>query len=90
MRELLKFVYEYMSTIVLGDDLDRIYGNFIYEQMVLFDANIAWYMENWKDNFSDYVDDLMQIADNDIENKGLMDLHDKMLDIIEASIANRG
>lgn len=90
MKEILQIVYDYMKTIILGDDLDREYGNFIYSQLLKFDANIDWYLSNWKDNFSDYIDDLMQIADNDIENKGLYDIHDNILEIIERSIEIRG
>ena len=84
MKEILCVVYDYMKTIVIGDDLDRAYANFVYEQLVKFVANVEWYMENWKDNFSDYVDDLMQIAADEIENKGIFDIHNNILDIIEA------
>lgn len=89
MREMLQLVYDYMSTIILGDDLDRVYGNFVYEQLQKFEQNIKWYMDNWNDNFSDYIDDLMQIADNDIENKGLYDVHEKVVDLIELSMDAR-
>lgn len=89
MNEILRTIYDYMKTIILGDDLDSAYGKFIYEQLLIFDKNIDWYLSNWKDNFSDYVDDLMQIANNDIENKGLNDLHEKIQDMIEASAAKR-
>jgi hypothetical protein len=90
MRETLQMIYDYMSTIILGDDLDRIYGEFVFEQLQKFDENIAWYLENWKDNFSDYIDDLMQIACNDIENKGLYDIQEKAQELMEASMAARG
>ena len=75
MKEALAFVYDYMKTIVLGDDLDWVYGNFVYEQAMLFDKNVDWYYDNWKDNFSGYVDDLLQIAANDIENKKINKQH---------------
>lgn len=89
MKEALSFVYDYMKTIVLGDDLDWVYGNFVYEQAQLFDQNVDWYFENWKDNFSDYVDDLMQIASNEIENRGLSDLYEKIQIMIEDSRMRR-
>ncbi len=89
MKEALSFVYDYMKTIVLGDDLDWVYGNFVYEQAQLFDQNVDWYFENWKDNFSDYVDDLMQIASNEIENRGLSDLYEKLQIMIEDSRMRR-
>ena len=66
MRESLQMIYEYMSTIVLGDDLDWIYGNFVFDQVKAFDKNVDWYFANWRDDFSDYVDDLMQIAANEL------------------------
>ena len=78
-----------MKTIVLGDDLDWVFGNFIYDQAVMFNKNIDWYFENWKDNFSDYVDDLLQIASNEIENRGLDDLYEKIQAMIEAARIRR-
>ena len=48
-----------------------------------------WYFENWRDNFSDYVDDLMQIASNEIENKGLNDLYEKIQTMIEDARVRR-
>ena len=89
MKEILQTVYDYMKNIILGDDLNRAYATVIYEQLVKFDANLDWYMENWKDNFSDYIDDLMQIAANDIENKDIDDIFEKIQDLIDASIARR-
>ena len=90
MKELLQTIYDYMSTIILGDDLDRVYGEFVFEQLQKFDANIEWYLANWKDNFSDYIDDLMQIACNDIENKGLFDIFEKAQELMETSMSARG
>ena len=89
MKETLQMVYDYMETIVLGDDLDRVYGNFVFEQIQLFDNNVDWYFSNWKDNFSDYVDDLMQIAANELENKEQNDLYEKMQAMIEAARERR-
>lgn len=89
MKEALALVYDYMKTIVLGDDLDWVFGNFIYDQAVMFNKNIDWYFENWKDNFSDYVDDLLQIASNEIENRGLDDLYEKIQAMIEAARIRR-
>ena len=83
MRESLQMIYEYMSTIVLGDDLDWIYGNFVFDQVKAFDKNVDWYFANWRDDFSDYVDDLMQIAANELENKEQENLCEKMQELIE-------
>ena len=89
VKEALAFVYDYMKTIILGDDLDWVYGNFVFAQVEKFDKNIDWYFENWRDNFSDYVDDLMQIASNEIENRGLDDLYEKIQTIIEDARTRR-
>ena len=89
MKEALQMIYDYMKTIVLGDDLDWVYGNFVYEQIQLFDQNVDWYFTNWRDNFSDYVDDLMQIAANELENKGQDDLCEQMQVLIEAARERR-
>ena len=83
MRESLQMIYEYMSTIVLGDDLDWIYGNFVFDQVKAFDKNVDWYFANWRDDFSDYVDDRMQIAANELENKEQENLCEKMQELIE-------
>ena len=42
-----------------------------------------------RDNFSDYIDDLMQIAANEIENRGLSDLYEKLRDLSEAARKKR-
>lgn len=89
MKEALALTYDYMKTIVLGDDLDWVYGNFIYAQMEKFDKNIDWYFENWRDNFSDYIDDLLQIASNEVENKGLNMLSEKIQAMIETARIRR-
>lgn len=89
MKEALALTYDYMKSIILGDELDRIYGSFIYEQAELFDKNVGWYYENMRDNFSDYIDDLMQIAANEIENRGLSDLYEKLRDLSEAARKKR-
>ena len=33
VKEALALVYDYMKTIVLGDDLDWVYGNFVFAQV---------------------------------------------------------
>ncbi len=56
MREILTLIYRVCTDqMVLEADLDRIYGKFVLEQFEMFDKNIDWYMDNWKDNFSDYI-----------------------------------
>ena len=89
LKEALAFVYDYMKTIILGDDLDWAYGNFVYAQAEMFEKNVDWYFENWKDSFSDYVDDLMQIAANELENKGIDKLCEKLQDMIDSTRAGK-
>ena len=57
--------------------------------MEKFDKNIDWYFENWRDNFSDYIDDLLQIASNEVENKGLNMLSEKIQAMIETARIRR-
>lgn len=90
MREILTLIYEYAQTMVLEADLDRIYGKFVLEQFEMFDKNIDWYMDNWKDNFSDYINDLMRIAVSDIERKKLTDIYEEMRKIMKESSKKRG
>lgn len=90
MREILTLIYEYAQTMVLEADLDGIYGKFVLEQFEMFDKNIDWYMDNWKDNFSDYINDLMRIAVSDIERKKLTDIYEKMRKIMKESSKKRG
>ena len=45
MKEALALTYDYMKSIILGDELDRIYGSFIYEQAELFDKMSAGTMK---------------------------------------------
>jgi len=47
-------------------------------------------MDNWKDNFSDYINDLMRIAVSDIERKKLTDIYEKMRKIMKESSKKRG
>ncbi len=89
MREALRFVYEYLGTIVLGDDLDLVYCRLIRDQFKLFDKNISWYMENYTDNFSDYVDDLIRIGINEVDNKEMENIRIEMEQIKEAGIKRR-
>ena len=47
-------------------------------------------MDNWKDNFRDYINDLMRIAVSDIERKKLTDIYEKMRKIMKESSKKRG
>ncbi len=88
MREILTLIYEYAQTMVLVHL--RNFWKFVLEQFEMFDKNIDWYMDNWKDNFSDYINDLMRIAVSDIERKKLTDIYEKMRKIMKESSKKRG
>ena len=53
--------------------------------MKLFVTNLKWYFVNWRDNFSDYVDDLLQIAANELENREQEELFEKMQVLIDTA-----
>lgn len=76
MKVMLDVVYDYMKSMTLENDLDLLYGKFIVDQYMKFDANIDWYLENWKDNFSEYIDDMIRVATESLEDKDLDDLRD--------------
>ncbi len=78
MKVMLDVVYDYMKTMTLSNDVDLLYGRFIVEQYKKFDANIDWYLENWKDNFSEYIDDMIRVATESLEDKDLDDLWEEI------------
>ena len=90
MIEILQALYDYMRTIVFGNDLDRIYGQYVIEQLQKFVANIPWYYEKWNDNYSEFIDALMQIAKDDLESKDLDEFEDEMKALIQKSEEARG
>ena len=95
LKEAFNFVYEYMKSIVLSADLDWIYGKFLYEQAEKFDTNVDWYLENWKDDFSGYVNELMKIAVNEFENRKMLEgeemnkLYNQLRDLVKKSKKRR-
>ena len=42
--------------------------------IVKFDQNIDWYLANWNDNFSEYIDDMIRVASEVLEDKELDDV----------------
>ena len=71
MRTMLDTVYEYMGSITPAADLDSLYADFVLKQYYAFDKNIGWYESKWKDNYSEYLDDLIRVAVEDLELKDL-------------------
>ncbi len=76
MRVMLDSVYGYMNRMTPGNELDTEYGRFIHEQYLKFDENIDWYLANWNDNFSEYIDDMIRVACETLEDKGIDDICD--------------
>ncbi|MBQ4560861.1 MAG: hypothetical protein IJA55_00845 [Clostridia bacterium] len=74
MKVMLDSVYEYMKLMTLENELDNVYGNFVVDQYKKFDVNIDWYLDNWKDNFSEYIDDMIRVASESLEDRDLDDL----------------
>ena len=95
LKEAFNLVYDYMQAIVLSADLDWIYGNFLYAQAEQFDKNVDWYLANWKDDFSGYVNELMKIAVNEFENKKMLEgeemnkLYNRLRDLVKQSKKRR-
>lgn len=90
MREMMDVIYRYMKTMTLENELDSAYGQFIYEQYLRFDANIDWYLENWHDNFSEYIDDMIRTATETLEDKELDELCETIRLHRKASMEKRG
>lgn len=59
MRVMFETVYEYMSSMTMETELANEFGRFVYDQYMKFRDNISWYRENWKDNFSGFIDDMI-------------------------------
>ena len=74
MKVMLETVYEYMEHMTLPDELDNEFGKFVYEQYIKFDINIDWYLHNWNDNFSEYIDDLIRVAEEVLEDREIDDI----------------
>ena len=74
MKVMLDVIYEYMSHMTQANELDNEFGKVIYDQYVKFDQNIDWYLANWNDNFSEYIDDMIRVASEVLEDKELDDV----------------
>ncbi len=90
MKVMLNVIYDYMKSMTLSNDLDLLYGNFIVEQYKKFDENIDWYLANWKDNFSEYIDDMIRVATESLEDLDLDDLCEEIKMHRKAACAKRG
>ena len=90
MKVMLDVVYEYMKSMTLSNDLDMLYGRFVVDQYKQFDQNIDWYLENWKDNFSEYIDDMIRVATESLEDRDLDDLCEEIRLHRKAAVEKRG
>ena len=59
MRVMFETVYEYMASMTMETELANEFGKFVFDQYMKFNQNISWYRENWKDNFSGFIDDMI-------------------------------
>lgn len=90
MRVMLDVVYDYMKSMTITSELDLLYGRFIVDQYKKFDANIDWYLANWKDNFSEYIDDMIRVATESLEDRDLDDLCEEIRLHRKAAVEKRG
>ena len=90
MKVMLNTVYDYMKSMTLSNDLDLLYGRFIVEQYKKFDENIDWYLANWRDNFSEYIDDMIRVATESLEDLDLDDLCEEIKMHRKAASEKRG
>ncbi len=90
MKVMLDVVFDYMKSMTLSDDVDKIYGDFVVEQYMKFDANIDWYLENWKDNFSEYIDEMIRVATESLEDLDLDDRCEEIRIHRKKSLEKRG
>lgn len=89
MQVMLDVVYDYMKTMTVESELDRLYGEFVYDQFVRFNSNIDWYLSNWKDNFSEFIDDMIRIAYENLEDRELDDVCERIHRLQKQSQMNR-
>ena len=74
MKVMLDVVYDYMKSMTQANELDAEFGRVVYDQYIKFDQNIDWYLANWNDNFSEYIDDMIRVASEVLEDKELDDV----------------
>ncbi len=90
MRVMLDVVYDYMKTMTLESELSATFGKFVYDQYVKFDTNIDWYLSKWNDNFSEYIDDMIRVATERLEELDLDNLCEEIKNHRRAALAKRG
>ncbi len=78
MHVMLDVVYDYMKRVTSANELNNVYGEFVYNQYIKFDNNIDWYLSKWNDNFSEYIDDMIGVALETLEDRELDDICDKI------------
>lgn len=90
MQVMLDVVYDYMKTMTIPNELARSFGEFIFSQYVQFDTNIDWYLSNWSDNFSEYIDDMIRVATEMLEDLEMDELCDKIKEHRKEALERRG
>ncbi|MBQ2827806.1 MAG: hypothetical protein IJF20_01040 [Clostridia bacterium] len=90
MKVMLDVIYDYMKRMTLPNELNNQYGKLVLEQYKKFDANIDWYLEKWHDNFSEYIDDMIRVASETLEERELDDLCEEIRLHRKEALAKRG
>ena len=56
----------------------------------MFDTNIDWYLESWNDNFNEYIDDMIRVASETLEELDQDELCEEIRVHRKASMEKRG
>lgn len=75
MKVAFEFIYDYMAKMTPPNELDVEFGKVVYDQYIKFDNNIDWYFSKWNDNFSEYIDEMIRVALEILEDKELDDIN---------------
>jgi len=89
MAAILEEVYTYIGTLVAETELNSTYSAFILEQYKKFNANLDWYFSRRADNYSGYINDLIRVALEDLEEKELLKEYDEIRAMSKSTQENK-
>jgi hypothetical protein len=78
MRVMLDTFYEYMKNVTVESELNNVFGKFVKEQYEIFESNMNWYYTGWKDNFSEYISDMIRVAVETLEDKEMVSIGEEI------------
>ena len=90
IKVMFNFIYDYMKRMTNENELNAEFGRFLYDQYIKFDKNIDWYLEKWNDNFSDYIDDMIRVATEMLDDLDLDDMSRKLRMHRKQAVEKRG